>query len=89
MMKYTAPDGHIIESKPNPQVVTYSCPCTEIVDGVYTSVETTGADTQIGIQQIKIKRTVNTNNMTIEIQMSSDAELIEYINENTPPNLNF
>ena len=89
MMTYTAPDGHIIESKPNPAIVTYECDCSEIVDGVYTSMETTGADTEIGIQQIKIKRTVNNNNMTIEIQMSSDAELIEYINENTPPNLNF
>jgi DNA-directed RNA polymerase subunit E'/Rpb7 len=89
MMKYTAPDGHIIESKAYPQIVTYECVCSEIVDGVYTSVETTGADTEIGIQQIKIKRTVNTDNMKIEIQMSSDAELIEYIQENTPPNLDF
>ena len=89
MMTYKAPDGHIIESLPSPQIVTYECACSEIVDGIYTSMETTGADTEIGIQQIKIKRTVNNNNMKIEIQMSSDAELIEYINENTPPNLNF
>jgi hypothetical protein len=89
MMTYKAPDGHIIESLPNPEIVTYECACSEIVDGIYTSMETTGADTEIGIQQIKIKRTVNNNNMKIEIQMSSDAELIEYINENTPPNLNF
>ncbi len=88
-MTYKAPDGHIIESLPNPEIVTYECACSEIVDGIYTSMETTGADTEIGIQQIKIKRTVNNNNMKIEIQMSSDAELIEYINENTPPNLNF
>jgi hypothetical protein len=89
MMTYTAPDGYVIESKPYPEVVKYDCPCQGIVDGVFYSVETTGADTQIGIQQIKIKRTVNNNYMSIEIQMSSDAELIEYINENTPPNLNF
>ena len=89
MMTYKAPDGHTIESLPNPEIVTYECACSEIVDGIYTSMETTGADTEIGIQQIKIKRTVNNNNMKIEIQMSSDAELIEYINENTPPNLNF
>lgn len=89
MMTYTAPDGFVIQSKPNPDIVTYECPCSEIVDGVFYSVETTGADTQIGIQQIKIKRIVNNNYMKIEIQESSDAELIEYIKENTPPTLNF
>lgn len=82
MMTYTAPDGHIMESLPYPQEVIYSCDCTEIVDGVYTSIETTGAATEIGIQQIKIKRTVDNNNMTIEIVMSSDEELIEYQNNN-------
>jgi hypothetical protein len=81
-MTYTAPDGHIMESLPYPQEVIYSCDCTEIVDGVYTSIETTGAATEIGIQQIKIKRTVDNNNMTIEIVMSSDEELIEYQNNN-------
>ena len=89
MMKYTAPDGHVIESKPYPEIVNYNCPCEGIVDGVYTSLETTGAATEIGIQQIKIKRIVDNNNMSIQIQMSSDAELIEYINQNTSPNLNF
>lgn len=89
MMTYSAPDGYKIESKPYPEIVLYECPCSEIVDGIYTSIETTGADTEIGIQQIKIKRIVNNNFMNIEIQMSSDVELIEYINENTQPNLNF
>jgi|LakMenEpi03Aug12_release.lakeMendotaPanAssembly.Ray.scaffolds.fasta_scaffold1118782_1 hypothetical protein len=82
MMTYTAPDGHVIESLPYPQIVTYNCPCSEIVDGIYYSMETTGAATEIGIQQIKIKRTVDNNNMTIEIVMSSDEELIEYQNNN-------
>lgn len=82
MMTYTAPDGHIIESLPYPQKVTYSCSCEGIVDGIYYSMETTGAATEIGIQQIKIKRIVDTNNMTIEIVMSSDEELIEYQNNN-------
>ena len=82
MMTYTAPDGHIIESLPYPEVVIYDCKCEEIVDGIYTSIETTGAATEIGIQQIKIKRTVDNNNMTIEIVMSSDKELIEYQNNN-------
>ena len=82
MMTYTAPDGHIIESLPYPQVVIYESLCSEIVDGVYTSIETTGSATEIGIQQIKIKRTVDNNNMVIEIVMSSDEELIEYQNNN-------
>ena len=82
MMTYKAPDGHIIESLPYPQVVNYSCECSEIVDGIYYSIETTGAATEIGIQQINIKRTVDNNYMDIEIIMSSDEELIEYINNN-------
>lgn len=81
-MTYKAPDGHIIESLPYPQVVNYSCECSEIVDGTYYSTETTGAATEIGIQQINIKRSVDNNYMDIEIIMSSDAELIEYQNNN-------
>jgi len=80
MMTYTAPDGHVIESKPYPEIAEYSCPCTGIFDGVYESVETTSADTPIGIQQINIKREVNSNNMKITIVMSSDQQLIDYIN---------
>jgi hypothetical protein len=82
MMTYTAPDGHIIESLPYPKIATYSCKCSEIVDGIYYSIETTGAATEIGIQQINIKRIVDNNNMDIEIVMSSDEELIEYQNNN-------
>ena len=82
MMTYTAPDGHIIESLPYPEKVSYFCGCTEIVDGIYYSIETTGAATEIGIQQINIKRAVDNNNMSIEIIMSSDEELIEYQNNN-------
>lgn len=89
MMTYTAPDGFIIQSKPNPEIVKYECSCSDITDGIYYSIETTGDSTEIGIQQIKIKRTVSNNFMKIEIQMSSDAELIAYINQNTPPTLNF
>ena len=84
MMTYTAPDGHIIESLPYPQSVQYSCTCSEISDGTYDSMETTSADTQIGIQQIRIKREVLNNFMTITITMSSDQELIDYINQNKP-----
>jgi hypothetical protein len=82
MMTYTAPDGHIIESLPYPQEVTYSCACEGIVDGIYYSMETTGAATEIGIQQIKIRRFVENNFMDLSIIMSSDAELIEYQNNN-------
>lgn len=81
-MTYTAPDGHIIESLPYPQEVIYSCVCEGIVDGIYDSIETTGAATIIGIQQINIRRLVENNNMTISIIMSSDEELIEYQNNN-------
>jgi hypothetical protein len=88
-MKYTAPDGHIIESLPNPQIVRYECDCFEIVDGIYNSVETTGAATEIGIQQIKIKRIVDNNFMKIEIQMSNDAELLQYIADNTPSEITY
>lgn len=83
MMTYTAPDGFIIESKPFPEEVVYECPCSEIVDGKYTSMETTGASTTIGIQQIRILRVVENNNMIITIRESSDDELIEYQNNPT------
>jgi hypothetical protein len=82
MMTYVAPDGHIIESQEWPQIVEYKCHCEGIVDGIYYSMETTGAPTEIGIQQIKIKRIVDNNNMTIEISMSTDIELIDYQNNN-------
>jgi hypothetical protein len=88
-MKYTAPDGHIIESLPSPNIVNYECICQDIIDGIYYSIETTGAATEIGIEQIKIKRIVNNNYMKISIIMSTDQELIDYINSNTPPVLNF
>lgn len=89
MMTYTAPDGNVIESKAYPEVVTYECPCSGIVDGVYISIETTGAGNDIGIQQIKIKRIVNSDSMRIEIQMASDAELLEYINQSRPTSLEY
>jgi hypothetical protein len=82
MMTYTAPDGTIIESLPYPQEVNYTSICEGIVDGIYYSMETTGAATIIGIQQIKIRRFVENNNMDLSIIMSSDAELIEYQNNN-------
>jgi DNA-directed RNA polymerase subunit E'/Rpb7 len=88
-MTYTAPDGHIIESEAYPTIVRYECACSEIVDGVYRSVETTGAATEIGIQQIKIKRIVDSNFMKIEIQMSSDEELLQYIADNTPSEITY
>jgi hypothetical protein len=88
-MKYTAPDAHIIESLPSPTPVNYECDCQDIIDGVYYSIETTGAPSEIGIQQIKIKRIVDNNFMKITVIMSTDEELLTYINSNTPPVLNF
>ena len=83
MMTYEAPDGYVIESKPYPEVVTYTCPCQGIPDGVYDSQETTGDATPIGIQQINIKRFVSNNTMTITIKMSNEQELKDYINQST------
>lgn len=76
-MTYTAYDGTMLTSSSKP--VIYSCDCSGIVDGIYESVETTGADTPIGIQQIKIKREVNNNVMTTTITESTEQELIDYL----------
>lgn len=88
-MTYPAPDGHIIESLPYPQEVSYSCECIGYEDGIYDSVEIKGAANQIGIQGIKIKRIVDNNSMIIVIVEFSEQELIDYINSNTAPSFNF
>lgn len=85
MMTYPAPDGHIIESLPYPQEITYSCACLGYDDGIYNSVEIKGSTNQIGIQGIKIKRIVDNNSMIIVIVEFSEQELIDYINSNTAP----
>jgi len=82
MMTYTAPDGHIIQSKPYPEEVIYTSVCEGVVDGRYFSVETTGSSSIIGIQQIQIWRVVDNNSMEIKIRESSEQELIDYINNN-------
>lgn len=84
-MTYTAPDGHIIESKPYPQEAIYACECSTIYysDGIYYSDEIKGAATEIGIQGIHITRTIDNGNMIIKIIEFSEQELIEYINNNT------
>ena len=83
-MKYTAPDGHIIESLPYPQEVNYSCQCSpsDYSDGIYKSDEIKGAATEIGIQGIHITRKVDNGNMTISLVEFSEQELIDYINNN-------
>jgi uncharacterized protein with FMN-binding domain len=83
-MNYESPDGHIIESLPHPQVVNHSCECN-YADGVYESLETTGSADEIGIQQIRITRTVQGRMMNIEIVHSSDEQLIEYKNQVQTP----
>lgn len=80
-MQYTAPDGIVLESKPYPEEITYTCFCEGIVDGLYDSMETTSAATTIGIQQIRIHRKVQNNVIEITIRESSDQELLEYINQ--------
>lgn len=86
MMTYKAPDGHIIESLSYPQEVTYTCECEGISDGTFISYETSGSSNTIGIQQIKITRTVSNNSMTISVVESSEQELQEYINTVTNNN---
>ena len=80
-MTYTALDEHVIESKPYPEIVTYSCACDDMPDGNFYSLETTSAATPIGIQQIQITRTVEGGIMTIVIREGSEQELIDYINQ--------
>ena len=84
-MQYKAIDGTLIESKPNETVS-----CTLTVDnhpqGIFTSYETQSASTPIGIEQIKVVRTVIGNEMTIVITESSEQELIDYVNQNKVDN---
>ena len=87
MMTYTAPDGHIIESEPYPQTVTYSCQCTNYDDGLYYNYEIKGAASPIGIQGIHINRAVENNLMLINIKEFSQQELVDYQNENKPPQI--
>ena len=72
-MTYTAPDGHIIESEPYPQVVTYSCQCTNYDDGLYYNYEIKGAATPIGIQGIHINRAVE-NNLMVSLGCYPNAD---------------
>lgn len=79
MMTYTAPDGHIIESVPLPNEVTYisTCSRTDFGDGFYYSYETMGAPTDLGVQGIHVNRTVDEGVMTIVIKEFSEQELID------------
>jgi len=76
-MTYTAPDGHIIVSSPNGPV-TYSCEQTGMTEGTFFILETTGANTSIGIQQIQITKVVDQSTVTIIIKESTNEELIQY-----------
>ena len=75
-MEYTTNDGTILVSKPNEQV-THTC-SVNIADGIYESLETTSAGTEIGIKQIKIKRVVNSGICEYTITESTNEELINY-----------
>lgn len=86
MMTYPAPDGHIIESVPLPDEVVYLCGYIGD-DGVYYSYEIKGAATPIGIQGIHINRIVQNNNVAITVKEFSEQELIDYQNENKPPQI--
>jgi hypothetical protein len=76
-MEYKAPDGHIIKSSPNGPVY-YSCQQTGMVEGTFFSLETTYANTSIGIQQIQITRVIDADSIDITIKESTNEELIQY-----------
>lgn len=80
-MQYKAIDGTLIESKTN-ETVSYITTVENHPQGVFESYETQSSSTPIGIEQIKVVRTVVGNQMTIEITESSEQELIDYINQN-------
>ena len=80
-MKYKAIDGTLIDSNPN-QTVTYTLTIENHTQGVFESYETQSSSTPIGIEQIKIVRTVLGNQMRIEITESTEQQLIDYINQN-------
>jgi len=75
-MEYKANDGTILVSKANEEV-KHTCNVS-IADGIYESFETTSAGTEIGIQQIKIKRVVNNGSCEYTITESTNEELISY-----------
>ena len=79
-MKYKALDGTLIDSNPN-QKVTYTLTVEGHAQGVFESYETQSSSTPVGIEQIKIVRTVVGNQMTIEITESTEQELIDYIDQ--------
>lgn len=77
-MNYIAPDGHVIVSDPNGPV-SYDCPQTGMVEGVFESLETTYCNNQFGIQQIHVTRVVDVDSVLITIRESTDAELQAYL----------
>lgn len=76
-MTYTAPDGHVIVSRPEGPV-TYTCSQEGMTEGIFFSLETKSAATSIGIQQIQITRSIGVDSITISIKESSSEELIQY-----------
>lgn len=78
-MKYKVIDGTILESNPNEPVV-YLCDAMGIPDGIYESLQTYGSSSPIGIEQIKITRSVSNGIMTTTIVESTEQELIDYKN---------
>lgn len=76
-MTYKAPDGHIMVSSPDGPV-TYTCPQTGMIEGTFFSLETTYANTSIGIQQIQITRVIDVDSIDITIKESTSEELIQY-----------
>ena len=82
-MKYSAPDGHIIESSSSP--VVYTCENHGVAVGVYDSLETQASNNAYGIQQIKINRVITESEIVITVTESTEQELQDYLNTIIPP----
>ena len=84
-MKYPCIDGTILDSSPdNP--VSYTCPATGHANGTFISYET-GSKPDNTLQQIKIVRIVENNQMTITITEQSEAEIQQYFIDSQQNNI--
>ena len=78
MMKYEAPDGHIMISDPNSDV-TYSCPAPQSWPRGTNYVYITGEGLN-GVTLLKVKRNVYGYTAEITLTEGTQQELTDYIN---------
>jgi hypothetical protein len=75
-MKYPCIDGTILESIPD-NSVTYTCPALGLSNGTLTSYETSSR-TDNTLQQIKIIRVIENEQMTVTITEQTESEIQQY-----------